>query len=301
MGTWRRRILIVLGSLVGILLLTAATIWLLAERQLRRVHPAPEESFTAATPDSAMLARGEHLVRAVGSCVMCHGEDLGGSLVADAGPMGWLAGTNLTRGRGGVGATLTDADWERAIRHGIRANGRSLILMPSEAFVHFSDEDLSAVVAFLKQLPPVDRELESTHLRIVGRALLATGKLPLLVANLTPRIQHAAAVPRDTTAAYGRYLASVAGCHGCHGEGLSGGRLGGGPPDAPPAANLTPSGLVGWSEADFVRALREGVRPAGTAINETMPWRGLGRMTDAELRALWRYLESVPPREYGNR
>jgi mono/diheme cytochrome c family protein len=176
-----------------------------------------------------------------------------------------------------------------------------LILMPSEAFVHFSDEDLSAVLAYLKQVPPVDRELEPTHLRILGRALLAAGKLPLLVANQTPRIQHAGAVARDTTPEYGRYLASIAGCHGCHGEGLSGGKLGGGPPDAPPASNLTPSGLVGWSEADFVRALREGIRPAGTAINEEMPWRGLGRMTDAELRALWLYLESVPPKEFGNR
>ncbi len=301
MRTWRRRVVIVLGSLAGVLFLTAATLWAMAERELRRVHPAPEESFTAAAPDSALLARGEHLARAVGSCVMCHGEDLGGMVVADAGPMGWLAGPNLTRGRGGVGATLSDADWERAIRHGIRANGRSLILMPSEAFVHFSDQDLSALVAFLKQLPPVDRELEPTHLRPIGRALLAAGKLPLLVANLTPRIPHVPAVLPDTTATYGRYLASVAGCHGCHGEGLSGGRLGGGPPDAPPSSNLTPSGLVGWSEADFVRALREGIRPAGTPINETMPWRGLGRMTDAELRALWRYLQSVPPREFGNR
>ena len=99
---------------------------------------------------------------------------------------------------------------------------------------------------------------------------------------------------------YGRYLAQVSGCHGCHGTGLSGGRVAG-PPDLPLASNLTPAGLAAWTEADFVRALREGRRPDGSAINEFMPWRGYGAMTDTELHALWLYLRSVPPRPTGTR
>ena len=74
-----------------------------------------------------------------------------------------------------------------------------------------------------------------------------------------------------------------------------------GPPDLPLASNLTPAGLGAWTEADFVRALREGRRPDGSAINEFMPWRGYGAMTDSELRALWLYLRSVPPRATGTR
>jgi hypothetical protein len=107
-------------------------------------------------------------------------------------------------------------------------------------------------------------------------------------------------VPAGRTVAYGRYLASVAGCHGCHGHGLSGGRVAG-PPGLPPASNLTPAGIGGWTERDFVRALREGRRRDGSTIDEFMPWRTLGRMTDEELGALWDYLRSVPPKPFGGK
>jgi mono/diheme cytochrome c family protein len=91
-------------------------------------------------------------------------------------------------------------------------------------------------------------------------------------------------------------------CTGCHGPGLSGGPIAGGPPDWPPAANLTPTGLGHYTEADFIRALREGVRPGGVPIDAAMPVARITRhMTDVELRALYAYLRSVPPRPYGSR
>lgn len=102
--------------------------------------------------------------------------------------------------------------------------------------------------------------------------------------------------------AYGRYLA--AGCTGCHGLGYSGGPIPGAPPSFPPAANLTPdnaSGLGRWSEADFLRALREGVRPDGSTINPVMPWKNFARMSDTELKALYLFLQQVPAQPRGNR
>ena len=104
----------------------------------------------------------------------------------------------------------------------------------------------------------------------------------------------------EPTAAYGRYIADVSGCHGCHGFGLSGGRVAG-PPGIPPASNLTPAGIGGWSERDFVRAMPEGTRPSGSPIDDFMPWRVFGRMSDGELHAIWLYLRSVSPRAYGNK
>lgn len=83
------------------------------------------------------------------------------------------------------------------------------------------------MVAHLKQVPPMDREIEPTHLRFAGRAMLAAGRLPLLVAGKTPRVSHRSAIAREESAAYGRYLADIGGCHGCHGRGLSGGRVAG--------------------------------------------------------------------------
>jgi hypothetical protein len=74
-----------------------------------------------------------------------------------------------------------------------------------------------------------------------------------------------------------------------------------GPDDLPPASNLTPAGLGSWKEADFVRALRQGRRPDGTAIDEFMPWRSYASMSDGELEALWLYLRSVPPKTSGGK
>jgi cytochrome c553 len=288
-------------ALLALLVVGIGTVYGLSERRLRRVHPVPSFAPLATPSDRATLARGEHLARAVANCVECHDEDFGGRVYADAGPIGIVAGPNLTRGRGGVGASLTDEDWVRAIRYGVDRRGRSLIVMPSETFVHLSQPDLEALIAYLRQVPPVDREVPVTRFRPLGRALLAAGRLPILVAEKTPRLDAPAVVTAGATAEYGRYLADVAGCRGCHGFELSGGRVAG-PPGTPVASNLTPSGPIGaWSEQDFVRAMRDGLRPDGSTVDDFMPWRLLGRMSDDELHALWLYLNGVPPRETGNR
>jgi mono/diheme cytochrome c family protein len=156
------------------------------------------------------------------------------------------------------------------------------------------------VIAYLRRLPPVDRTVPPTRFGPVGRALLAAGKLRILVAGKTPALPFPTPVAVGPTPEYGRYLASIAGCHGCHGFGLSGGRVAG-PPGLPPASNLTPAGIGRWSEADFVRVMREGRRPDGAAVNPFMPWQTFRHMDDVELRALWAYLRSVPPRAFGHK
>jgi len=69
-----------------------------------------------------------------------------------------------------------------------------------------------------------------------------------------------------------------------------------GPPNWPPAANLTPAGLTGWSYDDFVRAMREGVRKDGTPLREPMSVmpKFAKNMTDVEMQALWAYISTVP-------
>src|SRR4030095_8295519 len=99
----------------------------------------------------------------------------------------------------GLPADYSDLDYVRAIRRGVRRDGRSLIVMPSEVFTHLSQEDRGAVLAFLKQAPPVDRDVPRSGFGPVGRALLATGKMNILVAGKTPRIDAPLSVPRDTT------------------------------------------------------------------------------------------------------
>ena len=134
--------------------------------------------------------------------------------------------------------------------------------------------------------------------------MLTMKELPLLAAE---RIDHAAArqpaPPAGVDVEYGKYLAVR--CTGCHGETFSGGRIPGTPPDWPPALNLTPSAgsaVAQWSEAEFINALRTGVTPRGNQWDTRyMPWKVLGQMTDQEMKAVWLYLRSLPPREYGSR
>lgn len=287
-----------LAVLVGVILLSVATIYALSSYRLNRTHEVPPLPELTLSADPAVLARGGHFATSIGKCTECHGGDLGGAIVADVGLLGTVAAPNLTTGRGGVGAWFTEADWVRALRQGVHRDGTSLLVMPSQALTHLREDDLVALVSYLKQLPPIDREVPPSELRIVGRAMLLLGQLNILTAEHLPKspIPLLKTIDHRPTRAYGAYLAVVGGCQSCHGEDLSGGEVHG-PPGTPPTANLTPAGIGTWTEADFVRALRTGVRPNGKNLHPSMPWRQAGLMTDDELHALWLYVRSVPPRE----
>lgn len=254
----------------------------------------------AISHDSATIARGQHFATAIGKCVDCHGEDLGGKVMVDDPALGVVVAPNLTPG--GLLAGDSDAEVVRTIRHGVKRDGRSAAIMPSEEYQHFSDEDVGAIVAYLRSVPAVTRTLPATQLRPVGRALVAANVLPLYTAEL---VDHSATPPArvlpDSTIEYGKYLASTGGCIGCHGPGLSGGPIPGMPPDTPPAANITPEAMGRYSDAELERMLREGTRPDGSTINPMMPWRYTALMNDLEMRATIKYLRSVPGRAYGNR
>jgi mono/diheme cytochrome c family protein len=216
--------------------------------------------------------------------------------------MGRFAGSNLTRGQGGLGAQLHDEDIVRAVRHGIARDGHKIVIMPSDAYNALSPDDLGAIIAYVKQLPPVDRDFTAPTYGPVARGLLAAGKIPLFTADQIDHAKPAVPAPMaGPSADYGKYLASAGGCTSCHGPTLAGGHIAQGDPSWPPAANLTPTGLKGYTEESFMKTLRTGVRPSGVAVNPVMPWKRAGQMTDDEIRAVWAYLQTVPPREFGAR
>lgn len=259
----------------------------------------------AVSPDmseSALLERGRHLSHIRG-CADCHAADGGGKEFANDAAFGVLWATNLTSGEGGIADSYTDEDWDRAIRHGVGPDGKPLIFMPSYEFWIFSDDDLAALIAHYRNAPPVDRTRPATRAGPLARVLYLAGQLPLVPAKL---VDHGATRPmapaEGPTADYGGYL--VTGCVGCHGMGLSGGKIAGGDPSWPPAANITPdpeTGIGSWTLADFARALREGVRPDGSAVDPAMPIEATKHMTDVEMEALYNYLMTVEARPYGNR
>jgi len=173
--------------------------------------------------------------------------------------------------------------------------------MPSLEYQFLSDDDSGALIAYLKSLPPVDREPVPNSVGPVGRALLLKGDLDLLHAEGVAHGQHPAPPPVGVTPEYGGYLAEVGACKGCHGPTLSGGHIPGTPPDWKPASNLTPTGIGHYTEEDFFRALREAKRPGGAPIDSLMPVKFTKLMTDDEIRALWLYLKTVPGKAFGGR
>jgi mono/diheme cytochrome c family protein len=298
-----RWLTISIGIVLMIAALAAAGIYALSARRLNRVYDVNVVVPRAMPTDAAAVERGRHIATALASCTMCHGADLGGQMLAEQGPLGILVAPNLTRGRGGLGAMFTDVDWVRGIRHGVHGDGTTLLAMPTEAFVYMNEGDVADLIAYLKQVPGVDRVMPPSRLGPLGRTLLVAGKFSILVAEKTPRIGYPAAIPPAPTVEYGRYLANFTGCHGCHGFGLSGGEVAG-PPGTPPASNLTAdpaTGIARWTETDFERALRHGVTPDGRQLNIFMPWPYFAGLTDTEVRALWSYLRSVPAKPFGNK
>ena len=287
-------------ALVALVALTAGGVYWKGGSEIRRIVAFPTHTFSAPT-DSVSIAKGEHFVRAIGKCGDCHGADFGGLPVIEDSTLGLVYAANLTRGAGGVPADFSDSDWERAIRHGIAKDGHRLLLMPSQEFQHISDDDLGTVIAYLKSVPPVDKARRPHNVRFLARALGIAGILPLFPHRLVTHGEEVvAAVPVDTTIAYGKYLAEI-GCAGCHGFTFGGGPIPGGPPDWPAPANLTTTGIGHYTYDGFANALRTGKRPDGSAINPFMPLGATARMTDTEIKATWNYLRSLPPREFGSR
>src|SRR3954466_2866302 len=113
---WLVVVLLIIGCGVGVWAYTASA------AMLSKTYAVPSTAVALPT-DAAAVERGKHLVHAVGACATCHDDDLGGKVYAEMGPVGIVAGRNLTRGRGGIGATFSDADWVRAIRYGVRHDG----------------------------------------------------------------------------------------------------------------------------------------------------------------------------------
>jgi cytochrome c553 len=293
---------ILLGILTGLLILGVAAVYLISNYHFNRIYQVQVKPVAIPSdPDS--IAYGEHIA-SIRGCKGCHGDDLSGQIEFQDLMVGTIANANLTGGKGSDVSDYTNEDWVRSIRHGVGPDGKPLLIMPSQQHYAMSDEDLGALLSYIQSLPPVDNQLPELKLSLLPRLMYLAGPMDLLVpAEL---IDHNAPRPpapeRGATAEYGAYLAGLCGL--CHGPGFSGGTIPGTPPSDPPALNLTPAGeLQGWDFEDFLSAMHTGVTPSGRHLrDEYMPYKSLfADMTDEEWEAIWLYLQSLPPREYGNR
>ena len=292
MGKWFKRSAWLAGLFVGLMATLYAAAWAKTENALAERYEIADAALQF-RGDAGELARGAHLYTVLG-CVECHAEGGRGKVVFDAGPVARVTAPNLTPSA--VAERYSADQLAAAIRHGVGPDGRPLRFMPAGDFKDLSDADTAALVAHLQMLPGSDNAPPPFEVRPLGRVLYLLGKLDLVPAE---RLDHAPRVrispPQGPTADYGAYLAQT--CTGCHGQDLAGQRVPGTPPELPEAANLTPhaTGLAGWTEADFVKVIRQGQRPDGRELHGFMPWKVYAAMTDDELRAIWLHLSALPP------
>ncbi|HUF38688.1 MAG TPA: c-type cytochrome [Anaerolineales bacterium] len=282
-----RKKLLLSGAVLALLASPFIGAYILVENRLNRIYVPPEEILPV-TGDPDQVVRGEHLVTVLMGCTDCHADDLGGKMLYDDSLFGRIAGSNLTTGAGGVGAAYTVLDWERAVRHGLDQEDRPLIFVMASYYAGVGDADVAAMIAYLRQLPPVDRELPETTIGPLTRFFILADP-QLLPAQVIDHDHGPLSAPEaGLTAEYGAYLATA--CTICHGADFSGGLYVGS------GLNLTPGGdLRDWDEGDFINALRTGRVPGGRQLDdEKMPWKRLRELTDDELRAIWLHLQSLP-------
>jgi|HubBroStandDraft_5_1064220.scaffolds.fasta_scaffold35992_3 cytochrome c553 len=270
------------------------------DASLEKVYDVPVPDVVA-SKDPAVIERGKHLATAVTGCTShaCHGTDFGGGAVTPMGPLGTLAAPNLTSAS--LGAAYSDGEFARAIRHGIKKDGRSVRLMPSQEMGWLPDDDIVALVSYLRSVPPVERENQPMTVKTLGKILDRQDKIVFDVARRIDHTKIETPPAPAATAEYGAFLTRA--CTGCHGEHLSGGRLPGSPPSIPTPLNLTPdgSGLKDWTFDDFEKLMRTGVRKNGKTLDPFMPIESWRNFDDVEMHAIWAYLRTVPPVLLGSR
>ena len=308
----KKILLYTLGGLVVLVL----GLFIFVSLSWNKKYDAPYPEISAST-DSTLLARGKYLAYGPAHCATCHVPmdkimevenglemPLIGGWELDI-PPGTFRAPNITPDiETGIGK-YTDAELARTLRHSVKPDGS--ILFPFMPFQEMSDEDLTAIISFLRSQEPVRNYVKPTEAKFIGKAVMAFGLLKPEGPVSTPL----KTVAKDSSVAYGAYLAkSVANCYGCHTnrDPMSGAYIGaeyaGGGYFEPDSftegysfvtPNLTPDKATGimaqWNEKAFITRFRTGRVHKGSP----MPWGAFSRIDDVELKALYRYLNSLPP------
>ncbi|WP_426100531.1 c-type cytochrome [Massilia sp. TSP1-1-2] len=290
-------------ALAAVAVLAGATVLVgkaMGERKMQRVISVPSTQLLVPAA-RASLEQGRYLFATRG-CADCHTASGGGKEVINSGAM-LVISPNITRGANSATATYVGTDWVRTLRHGVKPDGRPVMIMPSEDYNRLSNDDVASIIAYVQQLPPVPGRRATVQLPVAVKVLYAFGYVKdaaeLIDHVLPPQPPVLAAV----SLAHGAYVANS--CVGCHGATLSGGKIPGAPPEWPAPANLTTgngSAMKRYPTPElFMTMLRSGKRPDGSAISSVMPFGSLREMNDVDVRALHSYLQTLPQRAAGGR
>lgn len=290
--------------------------------------PHPELQVST---DPDVIERGKYLVNGPAHCSNCHVSTVAEFIAADAGeniplkggvefpfpPLGVMYTKNLTPDPSTGLGRYSDGEIFRMMRHAVKPDGTATlsVLMP---FWNMADEDLIAVISYLRSLDPVKNEVRLNEWTFMGKAVRVIAPAFHPIANPAPP---SSAPPMEATIARGEYLSRyVANCVGCHtnrdmntfeaiGPEYAGGMefepwpefalaVGGDPELWMRTPNITPHPNSALSKFKTVEEWKERFRQ-GRLINiSQMHWGPFSRMTDEDLEALYLYLTSLEPSDY---
>ena len=306
--------------LVVIAVVAGAVIWLMAKKPASR---PPSTEKVQATPER--MARGKYLVEHVAPCLECHsdhvikfgmpvkpGTEGQGGYIFDKniGFPGVVAAQNITSdAEFGLGS-WTDGEIIRAVREGVDRKGEALFpMMPYEQFRSMSDDDVKAVVLYLRTLKPIHTGVPAKHIDFPVNLMIKFAPKPVEGVVATPD-------PHNTVV-YGQYLSTIAGCYECHtphddhnaliaDKPFAGGWEMKGPWGRNFTANLTPAGsyMSHATRDEFIGRFKACASLSATTApdvpaghNTVMPWTAFAGMTDNDLGAIYDYLKTVKPIE----
>jgi len=290
---------VIIAGLLTLISTTLLVIALIGFYKLNERYDNPVANVQV-TGTAAQIARGQQLAH---MCVNCHATDsqlpLSGTDMAAKfpfPPLGTLYAPNLTPS--GNITDWTDGEVIRAIREGVHKNGRSLLIMPAVTYRNLSDDDVQALVAYLRSQPATGGLTPSTQFNLLGALFLNLGDFQTAqqpVGSVT--------APQPGTPEYGKYMVDILGCQFCHGDQLQG-KLDNGQPGPPPGPNLTLI-VPKWTEEQFMTFFNTGELPGGKTVpiltlpsgfsEPRMPWPMVrAATTDEELMAMYAYLHSLP-------
>ena len=281
MKRFTRWTVVVLSSLVALIVVAYAVVHVLSERIMRRTYDVQGTAVSIPT-DAESIAEGRRLASLRGCFNDCHGKNAEGAVMFDEPMIARIVAPNLTV----AVRKYSDAELEAIIRKGVRPDGRSVLVMPAEAFMVLNDADLGRILAFLRSLPPANGPEPGIAVGPLGRLGLVTGKFKTvaqLVADAKPPPE--ATSPQAT---FGRYLARST-CAGCHGTDLRGAST---PDFVAPDMRIA----AAYSPEQFTALIRTGEGIGGRNLPTMGPWarKALALFTDAEIAALYSYLHDLP-------
>jgi mono/diheme cytochrome c family protein len=257
-----------------------------------------------ASGSESLVKRGEYLARAA-DCMSCHTASKDKPFAGGLGLVsayGTIYGTNITPDKDtGIG-TWTKADFERALRKGVRKDGAYLFpAMPYTSYTKISDSDMDALWAYISGLPPISNTIPKNTLPF---PLSIRDGMAVWQALYLKQGRFTAVASKDATWNRGAYLVEALGhCSDCHtprniAQGpesahvLTGAQIEGW--YAPDISNDPDSKLAYWNVKDLARFLKTGSAPGNAKSFGPMQevvHDSLQYLTDADLRAMAVYLK----------